>query len=158
MKFPFSSAILNVHAHATEDEQRVLDALKVLLPEDIEIQRSKLEGHHGNQIIVFEARVDRKALLRELLGRIMAKLRAGELENIRRSLPTRFDESCHFYLRFDKQLAYRGELALTDGGDAIRLKLKTTAFPAKRKVAIGLVEKFFGMGLNDEEKAQIHRV
>jgi RNA binding exosome subunit len=158
MEFPFSSAVLNVHAHATEDEQRVLDALRVLLPEDIEIQRSKLEGHHGNQIIVFEARINRKALLRELWGRIVARLRADDLENIRRVLPTKFDEACHFYLRFDKQLAYRGELALTEGGDAVRLKLKTVAFPAKREVAIGLVKKFLGMGLNDEEKAQIHRV
>jgi len=89
---------------------------------------------------------------------VVAKLRAGELDNIRGISSTRIDESCRLYLRFDKQLAYRGELVLTDSGDAIHLKLKTAAFPAKREVAIGLVEKFIGAGQKDEEEAQIHRV
>ena len=129
-----------------------------MLPEAVEIGQSKLKGHHGNPITNLEARVNRKALLRELWERLEAKLRVGEIENIRRVLPTRIDESCHFYLRFDKQLAYRGELALTDSGDAVHLKLKVAAFPAKHEVAVGIVEKFIGAGQKNEEKTQIHRV
>jgi len=158
MEFPFSSAVVSTHAHATEDEQRVLEALRTLLPEAVEVRQSKLKGHHGNPITGFEARVNRKILLRELWERVVAKLRAGELDNIRGILPMKIDDSCRIYLRFDKQLAYLGELVLADSGDAIHLKLKAAAFPAKREIAIGLVEKFIGAGQKDEEEAQIHRI
>ena len=158
MEFPFSSAVVSTHAHATEDEQCVLEALRTLLPEAVEVRQSKLKGHHGNPITGFEARVNRKILLRKLWERVVAKLRAGELDNIRGILPMKIDDSCRIYLRFDKQLAYRGELVLAESGDAIHLKLKTAAFPAKREIAVGLVEKFVGAGQKDEEEAQIHRV
>ena len=158
MEFPFSNAVVSTHAHATEDEQRVLEALRTLLPEAVEVSQSKLKGHYGNPITGFEARVNRRILLRELWERVVAKLRAGELDNIRNILPARIDESCRLYLRFDKQLAYLGELVLAGSGDAIHLKLKMAAFPAKREIAIGLVEKFIGAGQKDEEEAQIHRV
>ncbi len=158
MEFPFSSAVVSTHAHATENEQRVLEALRALLPGAVEVQHSKLKGHHGNPIIGFDARVNRKKLMRELWERVVAKLRVGELDNIRSILPTRVDDSCCLYLRFDKQFAYRGELVLTDSGDAIHFKLKAAAFPAKRDVAIRLVEKFIREGQEDEREAQVHRV
>ena len=85
-------------------------------------------------------------------------MRAGELDNVRGILLMKIDESCRLYLRFDKQLAYRGELVLTDSGDAVHLKLKVASFPAKREIAVDLVEKFVGAGQKDEEEAQIHRV
>lgn len=142
---------MSAHAHATEDEQRVLRALRALLPEVVEVQRSKLEGHHGNPIIVFEAKVDRRPILRDMWKQMTARLRAGELEKIRDILSLRTDESCHLYLRFDKQLAFSEELALTESGDAIHLKLKVAAFPAKREVAIKLVEKFIEAGQKNEK-------
>lgn len=142
MEFPFRSAVVSTFAHATEAEKRVLDALKILLPEEIEVRRSRLKGHHGNPIVSFEARAGRKET-REFWQRILAKLRGGELEKIARVAPGRIDKTCHLHLRFDKQLAYVGELALTEGGDVIHLRLKIAAYPAKREVAVDLVEKFF---------------
>lgn len=142
MEIPFRSAVVSSFVHATEEEQRVLDALRVLLPEGVKIHRSEFRGHHGNPIVSLEARVGRKKSMRELWKRILVKLRSGELEKLAQSVPSRVDETCHFYLRFDKQLAHAGELVLTGSGDAIHLRLKVEAYPAKREVAIGLVEKF----------------
>lgn len=158
MEFPFSSATVTTYAHATEDEQRVLTALKILLPEGVEIRRSKLKGHHGNPIVGFEARIERRKILRELWQRVVAKLRAGESKPLRNIVRKRIDETRHLYLRFDKQLAYVGELALTGSGDAVHLRLKVAAFPAKREIAIGLVEKFIGSGVEDEAEAKVHSV
>ncbi len=141
MEFPFRSAVVSTFAHATEAEERVLDALRILLPEEIEVRRSRLKGHHGNPIVNLEARIKRKET-RELWQRILAKLRGGEFEKIARAAPDRIDETCHLHLRFNKQLAYAGELALTEGGDVIHLRLKVAAYPAKREVAVDLVEKF----------------
>ena len=141
MEIPFRSATVSTIVHATEDEQRVHMALKTLLPEGVEIRGSKLRGHHGNPIINFEARVERR-WLRELLGKMVAKLRAGGLDVLEQIAPERIDENCCFYLRFDKQLAYSGELVPSEGGDAIHLKLKVASFPAKREVAIERVKRF----------------
>ncbi|MDI6642934.1 MAG: RNA-binding domain-containing protein [Candidatus Hodarchaeaceae archaeon] len=158
MEFLFRSAAVTAHAHATEDEQRVLSALKILLPGGVEIRRSKLRGHHGNPIVGLEARVERRKDLRELWNHMMTKLRAGELEKLRNIVHQRIDETCHLCLRFDKQLAYGGALALTDSGDAIHLRLKISAFPAKREIAIELVEKFIGGGAGDEAEAKVHSI
>ncbi len=141
MKFPFRGAVVSTFAHATEAEKRVLDALKIMLPEEVEVRRSRLKGHHGNPIVSFEAQIGRKET-QEIWRRILAKLCGGEFEKIAMVVPDRIDKACHLHLRFDKQLAYVGELVLTEGGDIIHLRLKVAAYPAKREVAVDLVAKF----------------
>jgi len=142
MEFPFRTANVSTLAHATEDEQKVFKALRVLLSEGVEVRRGKLKGHHGNPIFTFTASIKQRKLVRELWTRVTAKLRANELDKLSRVTPERIDETCHLYLRFDKQLAYAGELALTEGGDAIHVELKVAAYPAKREVATRLVLEF----------------
>jgi len=142
MEFPFKSARVSTLAHATEDEQKVIAALRILLLNSVEIKRTKLKGHHGNPIVSFEASIGQKKILRELWQQMVGKLRAGELEKIGEIAEDRMDESCHLYLRFDKQQAYADKLAFTDSGDAIHLTLKVTAFPARKEVAAKLVKEF----------------
>jgi len=143
MEFPFKSAVVSTLAYATEDEQKVLAAIRLFLPSEVEVKQTKLKGHHGNPITSFEASVEQRKLLRELWQRVVEKVRAGEIEKIASSLPEKVDETCHFYLRFDKQHAHAGKLVLTEGGDAIHLRMKVAAFPAKPEVAVELVRKFF---------------
>lgn len=119
-----------------------MSTIRLLLPSEIEVGQTKLKGHHGNPITSFEASVEQRKLVRELWQRVVEKIKAGEIKKIVDSLPEKVDETCHFYLRFDKQLAHAGELALTEGGDAIHLRMKVAAFPAKPVVAIELVKKF----------------
>jgi RNA binding exosome subunit len=142
MELPFKSARVSTLAHATEDEQKVIAALRVLLSNDTEIKMAKLKGHYGNPIISFEASIGQRKTLSELWQRIVEKSCAGELEKIGKIVDDRIDESCHLYLRFDKQQAYVGELTLTDSGDAIHLTLKIAAYPARKEVATKLVKEF----------------
>jgi len=156
MEFPFRTANVSTLAHATEDEQKVLKALRVLLPEEVEVRRGKLKGHYSNPIFTFTASVKQRRLVRELWERTTAKLRADELAKLSRVAPERVDETCHLYLRFDKQLAYAGELALTEGGDAVHVELKVTAYPAKREVAARLVREFIAsMMLSSEVDSHV---
>lgn len=141
MEFPFRSANLSTLAHATEDEKKVLKALRVLLPEEAEVSKGKLKGHYGNPIFTFTASIKQRKLVRELWVRMTTKLSDDELDKLSRVLPERMDEKCNLHLRFDKQLAYEGELAFTDGGDAIHVRLKVAAYPAKREVATRLVQE-----------------
>jgi RNA binding exosome subunit len=140
MEFPFKSAKVSALVHATEDERKVIAALRVLLPNDVGIKRTKLKGHHGNPIVSLEASIEQKRKLQELWRRIVEKLRAGE--EIWRVVDDIIDKSCRLYLRFNKQQAYAGELALTDSGDAIHITLKVTAYPARKEVAAKLVKEF----------------
>ncbi len=142
MEFPFCSAVVNVHAHATEDEQRVLGIIKALLPAAAEIKKSSTKGHHGNPIIVFESRLGQKKLVKELWQRMLSRMYEGTFAKLRMGFRERVDDSCFLHLRFDKQLAQGGELILTDVGDAIHLRLKIVAFPAEREVAISRVDNF----------------
>jgi len=142
MEFPFSSAVVSVHAHATEDEQRVLGILKGILPGSAEIRKSGLKGHHGNPIVDFEARLGQKKDLKELWQRVLSGMREDTFAKLGTMLQDRVDESCFMYLRFDKQSAYGGELVLTDAGDAIHVRLKVSAFPADREVATRNVKCF----------------
>jgi len=142
MESPFKSARVSTLAHATEDEQKVIAALRVLLSNDVEIKGTKLKGHYGNLITSFDVSIGQRKTLSELWQRIAEKLRAGELEKIGEIVDDRTDESCHLYLRFDKQWAHAGELALTDSGDAIHLTLKIVAYPARKEVATKLVKEF----------------
>ena len=147
MEFPFRSAVVSVFVHATEDGSRVLRGLKVLLPEDVEIRQRKAKGHHGNPITILSAIIRKRRLLREFQQRLMSRLRAGEKEKLAEVAIDRVGEDCCLYLRFDKQLAYGGELVLTEGGDAIHVRIKIAAYPAKREVAVRLVKKFISSGL-----------
>jgi RNA-binding protein len=142
MEFPFSSAVVSVHAHATEDEQRVLGILKGLLPDSAEVRKSGLKGHHGNPIVALEARLGQKKDIKELWRRFLSGMREDTFVNLVMMVPERVDDSCFMYLRFDKQSAYGGELVLTDAGDAIHVRLKVSAFPADREVATGNVKRF----------------
>jgi len=142
MEFPFKSARVSAFAHATEDEQKVIAALRFFLSSDVEIKSTKLKGHYGNPIVSFEASIGQKKTLHELWQRMVEKLRAGELEKIGEIVDDRTDESCHLYLRFDKQRACAGELALTDSDDAIYFTLKVAVYPARKEVATKLAKEF----------------
>jgi hypothetical protein len=154
MELPFKSARINTLAYATEDEKKVITALQVLLSNDVEIKGTKLKGHYGNPIISFDVSIEQKKTLHELWHRIVEKLRAGELEKIGEIADDRMDESCHLYLRFDKQQAYAGDLAMTDSGDAIHLTLKVAAYPARKEIAAKLVKEFVFKKSSDQNEAE----
>ncbi len=155
---PFRGAAVNVYAHATEDENKVLKALRTVLPEDVEIQKSNLKGHHGNPITSLSAVIDRKSMLRKFWDKILAGLQTGELDKLLERMLREVDDSCRTYLRFDKQHAYRGELVLTTKGDSIHVRLKILAFPAKREIAQRLIQQFVEGGQHEEGEKKIHSI
>ena len=144
MGFPFTSAVVSTLVHATEDEQRVLKALRLAMPGGAEVKQTRVRGHFGNPIVLLEARVKRREAIQELWRNILANLRRGGLEELRGSIPRKIDDRCNLYLRFDKQRAHAGELVFSEGGDAIHFKLKVSAFPARPEIAAKLVGDFFG--------------
>lgn len=133
-------AVLRVHCHATEEEERVRRAL-ALLAGEAEPARSLAEGHHGNPIVVLEV-----LALKKQADAVWARLRASPqvARQLAAEAERRTDEGGTFYARFDKQRAYLGELVLTPGDDAIHLRSKLAAHPARKGPAVRLLRAFLG--------------
>lgn len=130
MSLPFHYIDLRAFCYATEDEQRVVSALRTLLPADVEIERAESEGHHGDRIVVLSARVERADEMDHVFELIR---RSVDIDEIRAELDERVDEKNALYLQLDKQAAYRGEVRL---GSGITFRAKVEAYPAKRDAAI----------------------
>ena len=129
-RVPFHYIDLRSFCYATEDEKRVEAALRRLLPEEFELDRVENTGHHGDRIVVLSARVDTADGMRVVLDRL------SELEDIDRiveELDERVDDNCSFFLRLDKQQAFKNRVQL---GPGITLRAKVEAYPAEHEKAV----------------------
>ena len=127
---PFHYVDLRAFCYATEDEKRVEAALSTFLPEGCELERAVSEGHYGDRIVVYSARVENADDIRHVLSQVAT---LADIDAVRAELDDRVDDNCSFFLTFDKQAAFGGEVRR---GDGITLRAKVEAYPAKREKAI----------------------
>ncbi|HUV62183.1 MAG TPA: RNA-binding domain-containing protein [Thermoplasmata archaeon] len=123
--------------HATENVESVKSAVQNTVGEtDFEVTRTS--GHHGNEILVIEAHLRGGKCGIELLD----KLSPSDKDEVLDTLERRMDESCNLFLRVDKQRAFLGELTLAQNDDAVAIRMKVAAFPAKRETALRAIRDF----------------
>lgn len=127
---PFHYVDLRAFAYATEDEKRVEEALRTLLPEDEPIERDVTSGHLGDRIVVLSARVETADEIRHVLEQLAD---GNAIETILAELDDRVTENCELFARLDKQAAFRGDV---DVGEGITFRAKVEAYPAKREAAL----------------------
>lgn len=130
--------LIRTFAHATEDTSRVKFSLKLFLPEDCEIKTTMTKGHFGNPITVLEAKLDSKR--HQLFLAILRNLPKAELLHLKDELKRHIDDDCNFYIRFDKQAAYKGDVKLAQTDDSIVAKMKIISYPALRGNAVTFME------------------
>ena len=124
---------------ATEDEGRVREALSIFVPLD-RISSQDALGHFGNEIKILEASLRRKEaqaffqILREQLPR-------EDLFRLHQEIPDRLEGASHFYLRLDKQAAYKGLFRLTDSKDALDVRALIKTYPSNRDLAIRILSE-----------------
>jgi len=123
---PIAYVDISFFAHATEDEVKVLDAVKHLLPsahfEDIAFKKSSLRGHHGNPIMLFESTVKDKSVLKAVVENLASNLSTLDKETLMSELGLHLEKGS-LYIRLDKQAAYEGSFKLTTA-DPIRVRLR----------------------------------
>ena len=111
-QLPVAYVDIRFCAHATEDLDKVMDAVQNILPsdhiEDITFKRSNLEGHYGNPITFFETRIKDKGTLRALVENLSANLNSLDKEELGRTI-NRCVEKGSLYIRLDKQAALKGK-------------------------------------------------
>jgi RNA-binding protein len=116
---------IRVSSHATEDEEKVQTAVKNLLPtetaEGLVFEKTVLEGHHGNPILLISAKITDKKTLPKTLENLGLKLNSLDKETLQEKLPLHLEKS-NLYLRFDKQSAFLGTVSFSHV-DSIHLKV-----------------------------------
>ena len=122
---------LRVICHATEDEERVRHAVgNVLSPglaDSFNSSRQALSGHYGDPLVLY--RFDSKSgtqaakAVQAILGAMTPQERAAALESWKSVMGSRGWRKDRIYLRFDKQMAYRGVLKDAEF-DSIRIEVR----------------------------------
>jgi RNA binding exosome subunit len=140
---PGPSQIL-VHAlvHATEDEDKVVLAIRQLFPEpawsELRIARTPLQGHFHNPILQLVVTLDKPTLTIETLRHLGARLSEQDRNYLQRNLRTHYDDKGQLFLRFDKQESYRNRLRLVSRGDSLRMTIKLAGRKRNLEAALEL--------------------
>ena len=66
-------------AHATEDVEKVMKAVQTVLPidneeDEIAFNKNTVEGHYGNPITFFDARIKNKKVIKAVVENLSANL------------------------------------------------------------------------------------
>jgi RNA binding exosome subunit len=125
-KQPVAYIELRASAHATEDQQKVQNAIQNLIstietPQLLVFQKTTCLGHYGNPIILFTAKLDDKEMLSAVFDRIGNNLSSLDKEELDRNLNLHLEKT-NLYLRFDKQSALQGVVKFSQV-DPIRLRI-----------------------------------
>jgi len=131
------SVEISTIAHATDGLEKVQKALSTVLPEalrDREIfTRRYLQGHHGNPIVTFEAKLTKPKDTDDFTKHLMTRLSRSEKLIIQRDLDLHSDDEGNLFIRIDRQQAYRGIVEIGEE-DPIRLRFKFTRFSGEPTV------------------------
>ena len=125
-QLPVAYVDIRFCAHATEDIDKVVKAVQNTLPsdhiEDITFKRSNLEGHYGNPITFFDARIKDKETVRALVKNLSVNLSSVDKEELGRTM-NRCVETGSLYIRLDKQAALQGKIKLVTS-DPIHIRIR----------------------------------
>jgi RNA binding exosome subunit len=124
-KSPIGYVNIRVFAHATEDQERVISAVRNMLSVELGevaiFKKTGLTGHHGNPITLIEVELADRQLLLGLLRKIGSGLTALDKETLSREMSLHLEKG-NLYLRFDKQQAFLSKLRFTSN-DPIHVKV-----------------------------------
>lgn len=119
----FSTADVSIIIHATEDENKILDAISNTLSINAEkFNYLESTGHWKNKILLLTGNLESQEA-NVLAQKILSSLSSFEREQISTSYGSSIDEKGNLYLRLDKQKICQGRISLSES-DSIRVKLK----------------------------------
>jgi RNA binding exosome subunit len=116
-KIPIGYIDIRVFAHATEEVDKILNAVHNILPAEvvdtITFKRTSLTGHHGNPITLLEARVKEKNAVQAVFKKLASNLSPLDKELLGNEIRQHL-EGGNLYIRLDKQSAYLNEVKLCE--------------------------------------------
>lgn len=131
-----------VFVYGTENEEKVREAIKTLFPNSSP-QTDITEGYFKNPVLILHDKITRNRDIKEFV-KLLDDLDSQAKKRILNELDSKMDDKGNLFLRFDKQMAYFGNLKVIEHGDAIHVKIKMAAYPAKKENALRLAREIFG--------------
>jgi RNA binding exosome subunit len=124
-KYPIGYIEIRVFSHATEDQAKVETALRNILPEtlaeEVTFTKTNCIGHHGNPIVLVEAKLADRATLLSVLEKIGSALGILDKEELSTEVNQHIEKH-NLYLRLDKQSAFLGKVKFSST-DPIHFKV-----------------------------------
>ncbi len=136
---------LETYIHATEDVDKVVQALKNVMPlayrkKLVPVYR-RLRGRFGNPITVASLDIKEPELTEGFIREVAERLSQEDKEELLRNLQSHIGEGGSFYLRFDKQEAYLGRLRL-EPSEAICAHVRFNLKPYDVREVVDRVKAF----------------
>jgi len=123
---PITYVDIRAFAHATEDPDKVIEAVRHLLPashvDEIIFKRRNLKGHYGNPITLFETRVKKKEIVNAIVETLSSGLSELNKETLQRNINSHLEKGS-LYIRLDKQAAFQEEFKLCTS-DPVRIRMR----------------------------------
>ena len=119
-----------VFQHATEDGDRVLEALRFVSGAG-QPRYSFATGYHGNPIKIIETQLTSRRDIEGFWDRLR---QAALFPGLEQNLEERINESGEMFIRFDKQRAVGGILELSAGDDVIAARGRVFGSSGGREV------------------------
>ena len=111
--------------HATENETKVIKAIKNIFPDDlfenIKFEKKLLEGNYGNSIVFFSTRINDVMIINGLIVKMTSLINSLE-KKIELDID-RVVEKGSLYLRLDKQAAFKEEIKVVKS-DPIHIRMR----------------------------------
>ncbi|MEB3774446.1 MAG: hypothetical protein GSR86_05935 [Desulfurococcales archaeon] len=143
---PVRTLHIRVYIHATEDEDKVIRAVRNIIPADILEEADKsietYQGHYGNPIKVLRITIS-GGRVKDALESILGRLSPADKASMRSSLDERVDKTGTLHIRLSKQDALQGRLILYEADDVIKVEI---GFTGGRRKAIKSYEEMLGGG------------
>lgn len=124
-RIPIGYINIRTFVHATEDPDKVVNAIRNLLPKGItknaDLKKSNLTGHHRNKIIILQIHFTEKNTTQAVFNKLASSLNTLDKELLNSKIKQHLERG-NLYLRFDKQSAYLNEYKLSSA-DPIHFKI-----------------------------------
>jgi len=127
---PLAYIDLSFFAHATEDQNKVLEAARKVIPpnyvDQVSFSKSSLKGGYGNPITFFKTQIRDEEIADSLIKHISSNLDVLDKDTLLRELNLRLERGS-LYIRLDKQAAFKGMFKLCRADPIhIRIRFRTS--------------------------------
>lgn len=148
-----------VFVYENEDLNLITEALLNILP-SADIEAEEVEGLLEEPMVILSGMVSKKRYTKEFLNNLLA-IDKDQLSKLYNDLDKKMDEKGNLFLRFSKDFKVLeseennhsendshdvidlNQWKILDGGDSIHLKIKVAAYPAKKEVALKILDEVF---------------
>ena len=133
----FHNIKFRAFVYENESLDDITQAILNILPE-AEIEAEEAEGMLEDKIIILSGTVSKKRYTKTFFNTLIKWTDSDKLND---DLERKIDEKGNWFLRFDKIDALDEIWTILDNGDAIHIKVKIAAYPAKKEIAVAKVRE-----------------